>query len=81
MNSDISAFLEPLYEHLETVSCKLVSQPGRLDVVMAEVRCCVVFSLPTPEDDIEQSSANARSRRTLTVGLSGVRATDVVDPR
>lgn len=44
MDPNVSAFLQPLDQHLKAVVRKLISQPRSLDIVMTEVRCCMVFA-------------------------------------
>lgn len=48
MNPDVSAILEPLYEHIEAVLCELVAQPRRLFIRVAEVLRGMALPLSAP---------------------------------
>lgn len=48
MDPDISAVLEPLYEHIEAVLCELVAQPRRFFIGVAEVLRGMALPLAAP---------------------------------
>jgi hypothetical protein len=51
MDADVSTFLEPLYEHLQTVLGELVAELGGLLVVVAKVHSGVVFFHSAPAEE------------------------------
>lgn len=56
MDTDVSSFFQPLYEHFQAVFSQLIAQLGSFRVVVAKVRSCVVLLLPTPRTNISPNS-------------------------
>ena len=48
MNANVASVLEPLNKHFEAVIGELIAQLGSFDVVVAEIRRGMVFTLPAP---------------------------------
>ena len=48
MNTNVASVLKPLNKHFEAVIGKLIAQFGGFDVVVAEIRRGMVFTLSAP---------------------------------
>lgn len=64
MNAYVSAFLQPLYQHLQTILCKFLSGLIGALVIVAEPRSGVFFLDTTPVRGRQDVTAPVNNQRT-----------------